>query len=118
MSLRNAQISLEQSCQPDSTLLTLTATDVCGTKVSAHYDVSHEIRQLEIDEAFLNYVQSDAYDNLEQFLQDLSKYHPDGVDEFNREIEEVIKLFTRGDHFQVNYNKTTKNNNYSTKLLQ
>lgn len=92
---------MEQSCEPDSHLLILTATDVANSKTSAHYDITHEIFQLGIDEAFLNYVQSEAYDNLEQFLQDLSKFHPEGSDEFNREIEEVITLISRGDHFQV-----------------
>lgn len=100
--MKNAKISLEKSCQPDSTQLILTATDAIGTKVCAHFDVSNEIRQLEIDDAFLTYVNSEEYDNLEQFLTDMAKCHSGGLDDFNNELEDVINLLTRGDHFQVN----------------
>lgn len=79
----------------------LTTILVSGPKASAKFDISHEIRQLEIDEAFLNYVQSVEFDNLEQFLQYLAKCHSGGLEQFNKELEKVIHLLTRGDHFQV-----------------
>uniref|UniRef100_A0A915J2R3 Trehalose-6-phosphate phosphatase helical bundle domain-containing protein n=1 Tax=Romanomermis culicivorax TaxID=13658 RepID=A0A915J2R3_ROMCU len=99
ISLRNVHQSLEQSLDPQTRLLTLAASDAVGAKISAVYDVQDELRQLNIDLDFLKYVQSEAYDNLEQFLQDLSKYHPSGVDEFAKELENVLTLISKGDYF-------------------
>uniref|UniRef100_A0A915L807 alpha,alpha-trehalose-phosphate synthase (UDP-forming) n=1 Tax=Romanomermis culicivorax TaxID=13658 RepID=A0A915L807_ROMCU len=99
ISLRNVRQSLEQSLDPQTRLLTLAASDAAGAKMSAVYDVQDELRQLDIDLDFLNYVQSDDYNNLELFLQDLSKYHPSGVEEFAKELEDVLTLISKGDHF-------------------
>ncbi len=49
--------------------------------------------------AFLDFVQSEEYDNLEQFLQHLEQRHPESDDSFRDELEEVVTLLTRGDHF-------------------
>ncbi len=50
--------------------------------------------------AFLEFVQSEDFDNVEQFLVTLEKFHPDSADAFQREMDEAITLISRGDHFQ------------------
>lgn len=77
-------------------------------------------QELEKDLGFLDFVQSDDFDNIgtgltdkrisgffmplvgvaEQFYKTLAKYHPMGEDCFNEEIADVISLINDGDHFQ------------------
>lgn len=100
ISLNNVRKSLENSLDPKTKLLTLTASKGADAKVSATFDVTDEICQLSIDLDFLNYVQSEAYDNLEIFLHDLSKYHPGSLDEFAKELDSAIGLLCNADHFE------------------
>jgi hypothetical protein len=126
LSLRNARATLKESCQEGGNVLLLRTTldtDEGSDSEDNHHhqhphkheqspnspkkheqlakmDVSDELTQLDIDLAFLDHVQSQDYDNLERFMSSLSGYHPDGSDAFSSEIEEVINLICRGDHFQ------------------
>uniref|UniRef100_A0A5S6QLH9 alpha,alpha-trehalose-phosphate synthase (UDP-forming) n=1 Tax=Trichuris muris TaxID=70415 RepID=A0A5S6QLH9_TRIMR len=98
LSLKNAKESLEAVCEPGSHVMPLrTGWDTEGT---ARLDVSDEIRQLELDLSFLEFVQSEEYDNLEQFLRYLAMCHPEGSESFFNEVDKATQLMYRGDHFQ------------------
>jgi len=102
ISLANVRQSLEMSRDvAPPRLLTLTAADGVDARVSASFDVTDELCQLDIDLDFLRYVQSDAYDNLETFLHQLAKYHPGGAEEFARELDDAGRLLCSGGHFEV-----------------
>lgn len=115
LSLRNARDTLKKFCQEGNNVLWLKTTTDNGhdsdnedqqaqkpkKEEIAKMDVSDELEQLDIDLAFLDHVQSPDYDNLERFMSSLACYHPDGADAFSNEIESVITLISKGDHFQV-----------------
>lgn len=66
ISLRNAKDSLEQICKPG----THTAEFKSGpdsTEV-AHFEIDNELQEFERDLSFIEYVQSDDADNVEQFV--------------------------------------------------
>lgn len=114
LSLRNARATLRENSRENTNVLWLKATidegnghDVNGEPPApkraqiAKLDVTDELQQLDIDLAFLEHVQSPDYDNLERFMSSLACYHPDSPDAFTNEIEAVITLISKGDHFQV-----------------
>lgn len=100
ISLTNAQTSLEQSTNGCTNLLPL-STNRADCQLLLTFDITDEIRQLELDLAFLNYIQSEASDNLEQFLSTLSNYHEMKTDVFNEEVDQVFTLLKQADHFKV-----------------
>ncbi|KFD69123.1 hypothetical protein M514_02996, partial [Trichuris suis] len=98
LSLKNAKQSLEAACEPGTHIMPLgTGFETEGV---ARLDVSDEIRQLELDLSFLDFVQSEEYDNLEQFLRYLAMSHPEGSESFFNEVDKATQLMYRGDHFQ------------------
>lgn len=68
------QASLENSCSPGThTLYLETAaagddSDEGGQHMTAKFDVTNELEELENDLAFLQFVQSDEINNVEQFI--------------------------------------------------
>lgn len=66
ISLRNAKESLEQICKPG----THTAEFKSGpdSKEVAHFEIDNELQEFERDLSFIDYVQSDDADNVEQFV--------------------------------------------------
>uniref|UniRef100_A0A0N5AKK0 alpha,alpha-trehalose-phosphate synthase (UDP-forming) n=1 Tax=Syphacia muris TaxID=451379 RepID=A0A0N5AKK0_9BILA len=107
VSLENAKHSIETSCKPGTHLLyleTATAgddsdTDGSGEHMTAKFDVSNELEELEKDLAFLEFIQSDEINNVEQFVQTLGRFHPSGPDAFAEEVEKAFQLLSKGDHF-------------------
>uniref|UniRef100_A0A8R1DI19 alpha,alpha-trehalose-phosphate synthase (UDP-forming) n=1 Tax=Caenorhabditis japonica TaxID=281687 RepID=A0A8R1DI19_CAEJA len=66
ISLRNAKESLEQICKPG----THTAEFKSGSDSSevAHFEIDNELQEFERDLSFIDYVQSEDADNVEQFV--------------------------------------------------
>ncbi|EGT54456.1 hypothetical protein CAEBREN_30960 [Caenorhabditis brenneri] len=66
ISLRNAKESLEQICKPG----THTAEFKSGPDSNevAHFEIDNELQEFERDLSFIEYVQSDDADNVEQFV--------------------------------------------------
>ncbi|VDP35709.1 unnamed protein product [Soboliphyme baturini] len=99
MSLRNAKLSLEAACHDNDHHLLMVKIDQNSDRL-ARLNVADEIKQLQIDLDFLNFVQSDDYDNLEQFLHHLAKYHPTDAGDFYSQVEIASSLIISGDHYQ------------------
>nr|AEX60788.1 trehalose-6-phosphate synthase [Ascaris suum] len=105
VSLENAKSSLESSCVPGTHKLVLeTATgfddsDGGGGHPSAKFDVTNELEELDKDLAFLQFIQSDEINDVEQFVATLGRFHPSGPEASKEEVEKAFALLSRGDHF-------------------
>jgi trehalose 6-phosphate synthase len=101
VSLKNAQESLKAAFVGEKSAKTilLRSTDDPESKPTVTLDVSDEYEELEKDLAFLEMVQSEDFDNVEQFLRHLEQYHPESPEAFHDEKAEVLTLITRGDFF-------------------
>ncbi|EFO25169.2 trehalose 6-phosphate synthase 1 [Loa loa] len=106
VSLENAKASLENSCVPGThTLILETAaagddSDEGGQHLTAKFDITNELAELENDLEFLRFIQSDEVNNVEQFVMTLGSYHPSGQTAFVDEVNKAFALLTEGDHFQ------------------
>uniref|UniRef100_A0A8R1TV91 alpha,alpha-trehalose-phosphate synthase (UDP-forming) n=2 Tax=Onchocerca TaxID=6281 RepID=A0A8R1TV91_ONCVO len=106
VSLENAKASLENSCIPDThTLILETAaagddSDEGSQHLTAKFDITNELAELENDLEFLRFIQSDEINNVEQFVMTLGSYHPAGQTAFVDEVNKAFALLTEGDHFQ------------------
>ncbi|VDK31045.1 unnamed protein product [Gongylonema pulchrum] len=127
VSLENAKASLENSCDPGTHTLTLETasagddSDDSSRVMTAKFNITNELAELENDLAFLQFVQSDEITNVEQFvmvefsnafieiqlkhynkmfLQTLGRYHPAGQTAFVDEVNKASALLSEGDHFQ------------------
>ncbi|VDK71872.1 unnamed protein product [Litomosoides sigmodontis] len=106
VSLENAKASLENSCVPGThTLILETAaagddSDEGSQYVTAKFDITNELAELENDLEFLRFIQSDEINNVEQFVMTLGNYHPAGQTAFVDEVNKAFALLTEGDHFQ------------------
>ncbi|GMR36829.1 hypothetical protein PMAYCL1PPCAC_07024 [Pristionchus mayeri] len=91
ISLTNARDSLLASTASPNTLR------VRAPKSSdiATFDIQNEISELERDLSFIEYVESDDPDNIEQFVESLSK----GMEYFHEQVDEATALLTKADHF-------------------
>ncbi|GMS84507.1 hypothetical protein PENTCL1PPCAC_6682, partial [Pristionchus entomophagus] len=91
ISLANARDSLLSSTSSPNTLR------VKATKSSdiAIFDIQNEISELERDLSFIDYVESDDPDNIEQFVESLSK----GMEYFHEQVDKATALLTKADHF-------------------
>uniref|UniRef100_A0A915A460 alpha,alpha-trehalose-phosphate synthase (UDP-forming) n=1 Tax=Parascaris univalens TaxID=6257 RepID=A0A915A460_PARUN len=105
VSLENAKSSLENSCIPGTHKLVLETAVGCddsdggGGHPSAKFDVTNELEELDKDLAFLQFIQSDEINNVEQFVATLGRFHPSGPEAFKEEVEKAFALLSRGDHF-------------------
>lgn len=52
----------------------------------------------EIDDFFR--CQSEKFESVDSFLNELANFHPQGPDRFHYELEEAINLITKGDHYR------------------
>ncbi|CAB07584.3 Alpha,alpha-trehalose-phosphate synthase [UDP-forming] 2 [Caenorhabditis elegans] len=97
ISLRNAKESLEQICKPG----THTAEFKSGpdSKEVAHFEIDNELQEFERDLSFIDYVQSDDADNVEQFVDTLISSHPISVETYKKEVENAVELLYSADHF-------------------
>ncbi|VIO86442.1 Uncharacterized protein BM_BM12499 [Brugia malayi] len=106
VSLENAKASLENSCVHHThTLILETAaagddSDEGGQHMTAKFDITNELAELENDLEFLRFIQSDEINNVEQFVMTLASYHPSGQTAFVDEVNKAFALLTEGDHFQ------------------
>ncbi|KAK6110174.1 Glycosyltransferase 20 family protein [Brugia pahangi] len=106
VSLENAKASLESSCVHHThTLILETAaagddSDEGGQHMTAKFDITNELAELENDLEFLRFIQSDEINNVEQFVMTLASYHPSGQTAFVDEVNKAFALLTEGDHFQ------------------
>lgn len=129
------QASLENSCvSGTNTLILETAAagddaDEGSQHMTAKFDITNELAELENDLGFLRFIQSDEINNVEQFVmvsfefiflisslsyrlfstlccnycvifQTLGSYHPAGQAAFVDEVNKAFALLTEGDHFQ------------------
>ncbi|KHN82701.1 Alpha,alpha-trehalose-phosphate synthase [UDP-forming] 1 [Toxocara canis] len=105
VSLENAKSSLENSCLSGTHKLVLETasggddSDGSGGNLSAKFDVTNELEELDKDLAFLQFIQSDEINNVEQFVATLGRFHPSGPDAFKEEVEKAFSLLSEGDHF-------------------
>lgn len=97
ISLRNAKESLEQICKPG----THTAEFKSGPDSNevAHFEIDNELQEFERDLSFIEYVQSDDADNVEQFVDTLISSHPISIDTYKKEVQNAVELLTNADHF-------------------
>ncbi|VDM97430.1 unnamed protein product [Thelazia callipaeda] len=106
VSLENAKAALENSCIPGTHFLVLeTATagddsDEGSQNMTAKFDITNELAELEKDLEFLKFIQSDEITNVEQFVMTLGNYHPAGQAAFVDEVTKTFALLVEGDHFQ------------------
>ncbi|KAL1284746.1 Alpha,alpha-trehalose-phosphate synthase [Trichinella pseudospiralis] len=118
ISLKNVRASLRAACKlvnEQGNVVELRSSSLLPTSSSsnnsqtphsdsearlARLDISDELRQIDLDISFLEFVQSDDYDNLEQFLHNLAKHHVDGPEAFFKEVSQATQLMYRGDHFR------------------
>ncbi|TMS36068.1 hypothetical protein L596_003330 [Steinernema carpocapsae] len=104
LSLENARDSLLNSCENKSHILLLETTssgddsDGAG-HLKAKFDITDELNELEKDLAFLEFIQSDDINNVEQFVESLGQFHPEGPEIFSEEVGRALSLLTEGDHF-------------------
>ncbi|KAK0396417.1 hypothetical protein QR680_001709 [Steinernema hermaphroditum] len=104
LSLENARDSLLNSCENKTHVLLLETTP-CGDDsdgaghLKAKFDVTNELNELEKDLTFLEFIQSDDINNVEQFVDSLGRYHPKGSEVFSEEVKDAFSLLTEGDHF-------------------
>ncbi|GMT14971.1 hypothetical protein PFISCL1PPCAC_6268, partial [Pristionchus fissidentatus] len=91
ISLANARDSLLSSTSSPNTLRVRApkSTDI------ATFDIQNEISELERDLSFIEYVESDDPDNIEQFVESLSK----GMEFFEEQVDKATALLTKADHF-------------------
>nr|AHY24645.1 synthase trehalose-6-phosphate [Anisakis simplex] len=106
VSLENAKSSLENSCLTGTHKLVLEtdsgaddSDEGADGHLSAKFDISNEIEELEKDLEFLKFIQSDEINNVEQFVATLGRFHPSGPDAFQEEVEKAFGLLSEGDHF-------------------
>ncbi|KRX14197.1 Alpha,alpha-trehalose-phosphate synthase [UDP-forming] 2 [Trichinella nelsoni] len=117
ISLKNVRASLKAACKQGnvvelrSSSLSPPPPSSSSSSTNSHHpaddttplarlDISDELRQIDLDISFLEFVQSDDYDNLEQFLHNLAKHHVDGPEAFFKEVAQATQLMYRGDHFR------------------
>lgn len=70
-------------------------------QAAAYLHINDEISELQRDLKFIEFINTESVDNVEQFLSSLSQFHPTSVEEFHRECEEASELLIRGGHFSV-----------------
>uniref|UniRef100_A0A914WQH9 alpha,alpha-trehalose-phosphate synthase (UDP-forming) n=1 Tax=Plectus sambesii TaxID=2011161 RepID=A0A914WQH9_9BILA len=99
VSLRNAKESLALSCKHKTKNIVLRTTGDPDSKLVAHFDIQNELEELDKDLNFLEFVQSDEVNNVEQFVETLKIYHPVSPEEFKAEVQPAIDLLYKGDHF-------------------
>ncbi|VDO52395.1 unnamed protein product, partial [Brugia timori] len=75
-------------------------SDEGGQHMTAKFDITNELAELENDLEFLRFIQSDEINNVEQFVMTLASYHPSGQTAFVDEVNKAFALLTEGDHFQ------------------
>ncbi|GMT35941.1 hypothetical protein PFISCL1PPCAC_27238, partial [Pristionchus fissidentatus] len=103
LSLENAKNALERSCEPNTSRLILDTTareeDPDGANLTASLDISDELDELTRDLAFLQFVQEDDINNVEQFIDTLGSFHPSGPAAYQEEVSKACALLTKADHF-------------------
>ncbi|GMT06193.1 hypothetical protein PENTCL1PPCAC_28367 [Pristionchus entomophagus] len=103
ISLENAKNALEKSCEANTTRLVLDTTanaeDPDGANLTATFDISDELDELTRDLAFLQFVQEDDINNVEQFIDTLGSFHPSGPAAYQEEVDKACALLTKADHF-------------------
>ncbi|CAJ0922704.1 unnamed protein product, partial [Mesorhabditis belari] len=92
--------SLENSCKYGTTQMTLKTDDDDGQQLDITFAIHDELSELHKDIAFLQFVQSDDMHNVENFVETLSGFHPDGPAIFQEEVAQACALLNEGDHFQ------------------
>ncbi|CAI2357490.1 unnamed protein product [Caenorhabditis sp. 36 PRJEB53466] len=101
-SLENALDSLKTSCR-EGDKLTLRADDDSGeeTGFEITYDIRDEIEELDKDLAFLTFIQSDEYENAEEFINKLGSFYSGGPSSFKTEVKQAADMLQQGIHYNT-----------------
>uniref|UniRef100_A0A1I7U0B2 alpha,alpha-trehalose-phosphate synthase (UDP-forming) n=1 Tax=Caenorhabditis tropicalis TaxID=1561998 RepID=A0A1I7U0B2_9PELO len=101
-SLENAKNSLETSCN-NGTKLTLEADEESGEEkgFKITYDIRDELSEMEKDLAFLAFIQSDEYENAEEFIKSIGSFYEGGPVLFKNEVKQAAEVLQQGIHYNT-----------------
>ncbi|CCD66907.1 Alpha,alpha-trehalose-phosphate synthase [UDP-forming] 1 [Caenorhabditis elegans] len=101
-SLENAKNSLESSCK-SGTKLSLEADEESGEEKGFEitYDIHDELSEMEKDLAFLAFIQSDEYENAEEFIKTLGSFYEGGPVLFKNEVKQAAEMLQQGIHYNT-----------------
>ncbi|KAF1746970.1 hypothetical protein GCK72_023428 [Caenorhabditis remanei] len=102
ISLENAKNSLETSCA-EGTKLTLEADEESGEEkgFKITYDIRDELSEMEKDLAFLAFIQSDEYENAEEFIKTIGSFYEGGPVLFKNEVKQAAEMLQQGIHYNT-----------------
>ncbi|ULT80311.1 hypothetical protein L3Y34_010703 [Caenorhabditis briggsae] len=102
-SLENAKTSLETSCPEGTSKLTLEADEESGEEkgFKITYDIHDELSEMEKDLAFLSFIQSDEYENAEEFIKTIGSFYEGGPILFSEEVKQAAEMLQRGIHYNT-----------------
>ncbi|CAL2049163.1 unnamed protein product [Caenorhabditis brenneri] len=99
-SLENAKNTLETSCK-EGTKLLLETDDDSGERFTITYNIQDEISELEKDLAFLAFIQSDEYENAEEFIKTIGSFYEGGPVLFSDEVKQAAEILQQGIHYNT-----------------